>query len=115
MLCYAYLKLLIKQSIIGTYLHIHELGRVEMDNLELSQELVDTSYMEAKREWNRMLQNSGQSQLMFIAVSSEATSFLYQYKNVQDKVREMGFKMPDLVQGVTVTEISENELSESKY
>lgn len=51
---------------------------------------------------------------MFVAVSSEATDFLYQYKAVQDRVRELGFKMPNLVSNIEVREVERIKIHDSE-
>ena len=71
---------------------------------ELTQEKLDNFYMEIKREWNRLVKESGKSEVVFFATSKEATEMLYLFDIVQKQVRARGFKLPDLVKGVTITE-----------
>lgn len=74
-----------------------------MSTLELTQELVDEAFAEAKAEWVRMVDASGMSQTLFFVSSNEATQFIYEYNHYKDAVMEQGFTAPELVDSMTMT------------
>ncbi|WP_210499307.1 hypothetical protein [Vibrio crassostreae] len=82
---------------------------IEINMDELTQEKLDNFYMESKREWKKLVKESGGSEVVFFATGKEATEMLYLFDIVQKQVRQCGFKLPDLVKGVTITEKDSNE------
>lgn len=70
---------------------------------EVTQSQVDEIFVEAKAEWHRMVEESGHSEAVFMAVSSEATQFLASYHYARTEVEAAGLTMPDLVPGLKIT------------
>lgn len=64
-----------------------------------------------KPQWDKMVEESGQSEMMFIALSNDglATAFLYNYSQAKKQAESLGLIMPELVAGLTVTEVGEDE------
>lgn len=70
---------------------------------KITQSQVNEAVLKTKNEWDRLVKESGKSETMYIALSSEATVYLAQYEEVKQRMTSEGFTIPDLVEGVTVT------------
>ncbi|NQY65890.1 MAG: hypothetical protein HRT38_19825 [Alteromonadaceae bacterium] len=69
---------------------------------EVTQEIIDAGVNQAKEQWQKMLDESGMSQAMFIATNKEATQFLGEYEMMRETLKEKGWELPDLVDGLKV-------------
>ena len=72
-----------------------------------TQETFDEIHRQVRSEWEKMVDDSGQTEHMFIALDREAMRYLAMYKDIQDYAQSKGFGLPDLVEGVTVSVVSE--------
>lgn len=63
---------------------------------------VDGFITASKELWAKALEESGQTQTMFL-VSGGATMILAEYENIKEVIEEHGFTVPPLVEGVTVS------------
>ena len=81
----------------------------EAVEINVSQNAVDELVKASREKWAQMVEDSGTSQSVFIACSSEATQFLGHYKTAQDAIKERyGIIVPDLFEGLNV-EVSDCE------
>lgn len=76
---------------------------------ELTQEEVNNVFESLKKVWDDHVEASGLSEQMFIILDKTGFSsrFLYNYSLAKENVESMGLIMPELVKGVTVTEVEE--------
>lgn len=77
---------------------------------EITQELIDKGINQAIEQWQKMLEESGMSQTMFIASDKEAAQFLGEYEMMRDSLIKDGWLVPVLVDDLIVT-ISDHEPS----
>jgi hypothetical protein len=75
---------------------------------EVTQELIDKGIDQAREQWQKMLDESGMSQAMFITTNKEATQFLGEYEMMRESLIKDGWIVPVLVDGLIVA------LSDSK-
>lgn len=77
---------------------------------DLTQDQVDEMAVGLREQWDSRVADSGYSEKMFVVMDRTgfATPFLYQYDLAQKEIRDLGLVMPDLVEGLTITEC-ENE------
>lgn len=70
---------------------------------EITQQKVNSMFVDVKSEWDSMVKKSGQSEQMFIALGGEdVTYFLVRNQEVKDYIESIGLVYPDLVKGLTV-------------
>jgi hypothetical protein len=66
-----------------------------MQEQELTQEYVDTLHQLALDDWDRLLKESGKSELMF-KVSHDGMQFMGYYQMMKEHVESEGFTVPEL-------------------
>ncbi len=66
-----------------------------MKEEDLTQEYVDTLHPLALEGWDRLLKESGKSELMF-KISHEGMQFMGYYQMMKEHVESEGFTMPEL-------------------
>lgn len=73
---------------------------------DLTQSKVDEIVEELREQWDSRVAGSGCSEQMFVVMDQTgfARPFLYQYDLAQKEIQALGFVMPDLVEGLTITE-----------
>lgn len=78
---------------------------------EITQEIVDEIYKGAKAEWDTAVADSGHCEAVFIHqdVDGWASNFLVGYAMAKENVESMGLIIPDLVDGMKITLIDEDE------
>jgi hypothetical protein len=69
---------------------------------KLTQEQIDEIHPLVLAEWDKMLKESGKSELMF-KVSHEAMQFMAEYQSIKEHVESEGFTMPELFEGTKIT------------
>ena len=62
---------------------------------KVTQEQIDEIHPLVLAEWDKMLKESGKSELMF-KVSHEAMQFMAEYQMAKESVESEGFTMPEL-------------------
>lgn len=85
----------------------------EVRQAEMTQETVDETFKEAKQQWDAMIEKSGLSEEMFIALNpgKMASTFLAGYQMAKEHVESLGLVMPVLREGlsVKVSDLSEED------
>lgn len=73
---------------------------------DLTQSKVDEIVEGLREQWDSRVADSGYSEQMFVVMDQTgfARPFLYQYDLAQKEIQALGFVMPDLVEGLTITE-----------
>lgn len=73
---------------------------------DLTQDQVDEMVVGLKEQWDSRVAESGYSEQMFVVMDQTgfARPFLYQYDLAQKEIQALGLVMPDLVEGLTITE-----------
>lgn len=66
-----------------------------MKEEDLTQEYVDTIHPLVMKDWDKLLKESGKSELMF-KISHEAMQFMGQYQMIKEEVESRGFTMPEM-------------------
>lgn len=76
-----------------------------MSEEQMTQEQVNEVFEAAKLEWDAMIEKSGLTETMFIALNpgKMASTFLAGYQMVKEHVESLGLVMPVLREGVSVT------------
>lgn len=69
---------------------------------ELTQEDVDKVHPLVLEDWDKLLKESGKSELMF-KISHEGLQFMGQYQMMKEHVELEGFTMPELFEGTKIT------------
>ena len=69
---------------------------------EITQEIIDAGVSQAREQWQKMVDESGVSQTMFVATNKEASQFLGEYEMMRESLKEKGWTLPDLVDGLKV-------------
>ena len=64
---------------------------------EITQEIIDAGVNQAREQWQKMIDESGMSQAVFIATNKEATQFLGEYEMMRETLKKKGWELPDLV------------------
>ena len=77
---------------------------------KITQELIDKGVNQAAEQWQKMLDESGMSQTMFIASNKEGAQFIGEYEMMRESLIKDGWLVPVLVEGLIVT-ISDHEAS----
>lgn len=77
--------------------------------IELTQDEVNDACENLKKVWDDHVAASGMTEQMFIILDKTGFSsqFLYNYSLAKEHVESLGLIMPELVKGVTVTEVQE--------
>lgn len=70
--------------------------------VKMSQKIINRMIKKSRSQWRKLLAESGSREKEFIAENKAAKRFLGQYALVQEEVIKSGFKMDDLLKGVTV-------------
>jgi hypothetical protein len=74
-----------------------------MKEEDLTQEYVDTIHPLVMEYWNKLLNQSGKSELMF-KISHEAMQFMGQYQMMKEEIESRGFTMPEMFgEGTKIT------------
>ena len=66
-----------------------------MNEEDLTQEYVDTLHPLIMKDWDKLLKESGKSELMF-KMSHEAMQFMGQYQMMKEELESRGFTMPEM-------------------
>ncbi len=74
------------------------------EQTEMTQETVDETFKAAKAEWDAMIEKSGLTEEMFIAINPGklASTFLAGYQMAKEHVESLGLVMPLLREGLSV-------------
>ncbi len=72
----------------------------------ITQEEVDKTFEEVKAYWDQMLEESGMSEAMFIAIG-DGSQILGQHAAIKEMIEAGGLTLPDLTDGVVTTVIEE--------
>jgi hypothetical protein len=67
-----------------------------------TQEQIDKIHPLVLAEWDKMLKESGKTELMF-KISHEAIQFMAEYQAAKESVESDGFAMPELFKGTKIT------------
>ena len=75
-----------------------------MKEIELTQEVVDSVFVEIKAEWDRAVSESGQTENMFLITdrSGYTANFMHKYASAKEYVESKGLVMPILIDGLSV-------------
>lgn len=75
------------------------------EQTEMTQEVVDETFKEAKQQWDDMIEKSGLSEDMFIAINpgKMASTFLAGYQMAKEHVESLGLVMPVLKEGLEIS------------
>lgn len=66
-----------------------------MKEEDLTQEYVDTIHPLVMKDWDKLLSESGKSEIMF-KISHEAVQFMGQYQMMKEEIESRGFTMPEM-------------------
>lgn len=66
-----------------------------MTEEDLTQDYVDTIHPLVMKDWDKLLKESGKSELMF-KISHEAMQFMAQYQMMKEVIEALGFTMPEM-------------------
>ena len=71
-----------------------------MNEENITQDQVNQAFKEITAEFNRMVDESGRSPEMFIALDDSAPEFLFYYQQIKERVESLGLVAPELVKGL---------------
>jgi hypothetical protein len=69
---------------------------------DITQEVIDAGVSQAREQWQKMVEASGVNQTMFIATNKAASQFLGEYEMMRESLKEKGWELPDLVEGLKI-------------
>jgi hypothetical protein len=69
---------------------------------EITQEIIDAGVSQAREQWKKMVEESGVSQTIYVATNKEATQFLGEYEMMRESLKDKGWTLPELVDGLKV-------------